>query len=173
MLIQLGKHDSSGDVVALLADCHGRIRRFLVLARELAHAPPAVPPSEIAAAAGQIGRYFAEAFPLHIEDEEVDIAPRIAHDAAVRIHVDHTTHTPAVAELVAICRDLERAPGRLVTRAAELGSLVTRLATELEAHLEFEERVMFPALRRLDDQQQAAIRRAMRARRDVRLRNAS
>ena len=39
------------------------------------------------------------------------------------------------------------------------------LATELEAHLELEERAIFPALRRLPEQVREAIRGAIRARR--------
>src|SRR5512138_411206 len=73
MLLQLGRRVASEDVVDLLDECHGRIRRFLAMARALANAPRDAALSEIVATASQVRRYFAEGFALHVEDEEIDI----------------------------------------------------------------------------------------------------
>src|SRR5439155_12021576 len=110
MLVQVGRRNSSDEVVDLLTECHGRIRRFLVMTRALLDAPPGTPQAEIAATAGQIGRYFTTGFRLHVEDEEVEIAPRIAREAAAQLRVDHGAHVHDVAELVAGCSRLVRHP---------------------------------------------------------------
>jgi iron-sulfur cluster repair protein YtfE (RIC family) len=52
-----------------------------------------------------------------------------------------------------------------VVASIELARVAALLATELEAHLELEERAIFPALRRLPEQVREAIRGAIRARR--------
>jgi hemerythrin-like domain-containing protein len=169
MLVQLGKRTSSEDVVDLLHECHGRIRRFLVLARRLAVSSDA-PSAEIAATAGQIRRYFAESFPLHTADEEIDIVPRIrgngrAFDGLARIHADHHWHASAIAELIVLCSVLERDPGQAAEISQQLHAVAAQLAADLESHMEFEERTMFPALRQLPGHEQAAILAAMRRRR--------
>jgi hypothetical protein len=60
-----GKRAVTEDVVDSLIECHGRIRRFLVMAPQLAAAAHASP-SEIESTAAQIRRYFVEGFPLHM-----------------------------------------------------------------------------------------------------------
>ena len=166
MLVQLGRRKSSEDVVDLLAECHGRIRRFLIMARTLIDAPATTARSEIVAVAGQIERYFAEGFRLHVQDEEVDIAPRIARKAACRLLVEHDAHVHDIAELITACACLVRHPEQLATIAIAMRPTIARLAVQLEAHLEFEERVVFPAIRALPEEERDAIRRAMRARRE-------
>jgi hemerythrin-like domain-containing protein len=166
MLVQVGRRNSSEEVVDLLAECHGRIRRFLVMARALLDAPPGTPQAEIAATAGQIARYFTSGFRLHVEDEEVEIAPRIARDAARQLRLEHDAHVHDLAELIACCARLVRHPEQLATIASAMQPTIARLAVTLEAHLEFEERVVFPAIRALAPEQRDAIRRAMRARRE-------
>jgi len=173
MLVQLGPRQPSEDVVDLLRDCHARIRRFLVQARQLAEAaePPGVDPAEVRVVAGQIRRYFIEAFPLHLADEDEQIAPRLAGaspdvDRALALMAGgHASHCSLVARLVAICASLEEDPRRLAVASIELARVAALLATELEAHLELEERAIFPALRRLPEQVREAIHGAIRARR--------
>lgn len=162
MLVSLGRREHADDVVDLLRECHGRIRRFLVIARELATAR--APAAEIAGVAAQVRRYFEESFPLHIEDEEQDIAPRLASAATAKMCAEHALHARAVAELVTACRDVERDPAQLAS--VPLVAIVDRVARELEAHLEQEERDIFPALRRLPVREREAMREAMRARRE-------
>lgn len=165
MLVQLGKRNASLDVVDLLLECHGRIRRFLVMAWQLAkaHEPPR---EEIEEAASQIRRYFAESFPLHMADEELDIAPRIADASIVeRMCDDHRAHASQVADLVALCDLLRKAPERHAALRTRLGEVARQLGSDLESHMELEETELFPAIRRLDADEQAAIVSAIQRRR--------
>jgi len=178
MIVQLGQRQPSEDVVDLLRDCHERIRRFLVQARRLAEAASAEP-AEIRAAAGQIRRYFTEAFPMHVDDEDEQIAPRLqgassdVDRALAMMASGHASHGALIARLVAICASVEQDPRRLAVASIELARVAALLATELEAHLELEERAIFPALRRLPQHVRDAIRGAIRARRARALRPAS
>src|SRR5512135_3141885 len=65
------------DPFAWLADCHERIRRFSSLAVSLSRAPAETPAAELADAAASIVRYFTVALPLHEQDEEASLAPRL------------------------------------------------------------------------------------------------
>jgi len=170
MLVQLGQRESSEDIVDLLSACHARIRRFLVQARRLAEAADETP-AEIRAAASQIRRYFTEAFPLHLIDEDEQITPRLAGtspdvDRALALMASgHASHDSLVTRLVAICTSLEEDPRRIAVASVELSRVAALLATELEAHLELEERAIFPAIRRLPEHVREAIRGEIRARR--------
>jgi iron-sulfur cluster repair protein YtfE (RIC family) len=170
MLVQVGKRSTSSDVVDLLLECHDRIRKFLTMARSLAAATGAEP-EEIRSVAAQVRRYFGESLPLHVADEHEQILPRLAGtDAEVdralaAMEAEHAEHEPLVARLIASCSDLMQDPGRLDSRAAELADVVERLSAELVRHLELEERVVLPAVRRLPASDRDAILAAMRQRR--------
>ncbi|HSN25240.1 MAG TPA: hemerythrin domain-containing protein [Kofleriaceae bacterium] len=150
MLVKLGSRAASEDVVDLLLACHERIRSFIAMARRIAAAG-----GDAREAAGQVRRYFAEAFPLHVADEEELLA------LPQRIHDDHVTHAPAIEKLVALCAAIEQ--GGSVP--AELAPLAERLERELAEHLAIEERDVFPAIRQLPESERARIRDAIRARR--------
>ena len=151
MLVKLGSRTANEDVVDLLLACHDRIRSFIGMARRIAAAPG----PDVRDAAGQVRRYFAEAFPLHVADEE-ELFP-----IPQRIHDDHVTHAPAIEKLVALCAAVEQ--GAPVP--PELGPLAEHLERELAEHLAIEERDVFPALRQLPEAERARIRDAIRARR--------
>jgi iron-sulfur cluster repair protein YtfE (RIC family) len=157
MLVKIGARTQEQTVVDLLTECHGRIRRFLSLAQRLAEAAP----GEVADLAGQVRRYFSEAFPLHVADEEELLAPALAgasaevDQALAEMHREHGAHEAAVARLVAA-----REVPELVVAACALAALV-------EPHLAREESVIFPALAALPAAQSDAIRRRMRDRRDA------
>jgi hemerythrin-like domain-containing protein len=181
MLLQIGprRAPEDPDLVDLLRDCHGRIRRFLIVARQLADADAAnTDPGELRATAGQIRRYFTEAFPIHTTDED-ELAPHLAgaspdvDRALATMTSDHVAHGALVSRLVAICARIERDARQHGAMAAELARVATILATELEAHLELEEHVIFPALRRLPAPLRDALRTEMRARRTLSLRAAT
>src|SRR5687768_5521196 len=78
MLIQLSTRPrtSAQDLVELLGECHERIRGFVALARRAATLRH-VPADQIARACADVERYFSEALPLHVADEEESIAPRL------------------------------------------------------------------------------------------------
>jgi iron-sulfur cluster repair protein YtfE (RIC family) len=169
VLTQLGGTTAPEDAVALLLECHTRIRAFLALARRIAEVDGA---EGVAEAAGRVRRYFTEALPLHAQDEEESIQPRLrGRDPSVDAELDamtaeHRQHERPLATLVAACEEIARVPVRL----AELQPIVARAAGELaghfEEHLAREETVIFPAMRRLlDPAADAAVVREIRARR--------
>src|SRR5574341_1715069 len=83
MLVGLGTPGARSDAVDLLLECHQRIRSFLGLALRLGEAW-AAEPAEVADAAARVHRYFALALPLHAQDEDQSIAPRLrGRDRAV------------------------------------------------------------------------------------------
>ncbi len=169
MLVRLGQRAEGEDVVDLLVACHGRIRWFSRLARELAQADAAG--DDVRETARQIHRYFAIAFPLHVADEEELVAPRLRaneREAIATMCSEHAAHERHVARLVELCAEIEREPGVLAGRRTELAGLADRLIGELEAHLVLEEQKIFPALRRLPIDERNAIRDAMRLRREAR-----
>jgi len=171
MLFTLGERTKSGDVMALLLDCHHRVREHLALARRLANAPVTSAPESVRAAAARIRSYFGIAFPRHREDEEVDIFPRLLGldeelDAAIaRLTSDHEAHEQCVSTLVAICEELERDPSLLRARALDLAEAARCIDSELTSHILLEERTVFPAIGRLPALDREQIHERMRARR--------
>lgn len=160
------------EAVAVLLECHGRIRSFIELAARLATSEE-VGVEEVARAAAAMRRYFAEALPLHARDEEESLLPRLAGrdrqvDAAlVTMHGDHAGHALAVSHVVAVCTELEASPGRRAELAPALAAAVATLREHFTHHLALEEEVIFPALRTfLGDAARAEIARELRARRD-------
>jgi len=136
MVFTIGRRDEEGDVVDLLLACHARIRRFIDLAQRA---------GDDAEVRATVIRYFTEALPLHVADEEELIAPRVATG---EMHAEHVSHEPLLARLCA--GDFTVAP---------------ELAVLFDQHLAAEERDVFPAVRGLPQPEQDAIRAAMRARR--------
>jgi iron-sulfur cluster repair protein YtfE (RIC family) len=151
MIVKLGARTTGNDVVDLLAACHERIRKFSAMACAIAKGQGA----DSREAAGAVRRYFAEAFPLHVADEEELL------ELPQRIHDEHISHAPRIERLVALCAQIE-AGGPV---PAELGPLAEKLRIELDEHLAIEERDVFPAIRALPDDVRARMRDAIRARR--------
>ena len=152
MLLTIGSKPAGGDVVDLLLECHGRIRSFAALAVRLASAGPA-PAAQVAESAQAIHRYFREALPLHVEDEEQSLAPRLrglATDvdrALAGMTAQHREHTAYLEELLHLCSELGAQPGRHPVLARPLTTVAARLTADFERHLAQEEAVIFPALR--------------------------
>lgn len=157
--------------MTLLLECHERIRKFLTMARDLAAASTA-DDAEIRSVAAQVRRYFVESLPLHIADENEDIAPRLAGtspevDRALAVMAaEHTDHEPIVDRLVALCDALVAEPSQASEIRGELGEVANRLTRELSIHLEREESVLFPTLRLRPRAERDAVVAAMRHRRD-------
>lgn len=168
-----GAARSSSAAATLLLECHDRIRAFLATARRIAEAEGA-PPAQVAEAAAAVQRYFTVALPLHAEDEERSILPRLrgrddATDAALeRMVEEHRAHEATVRALVAICAELTAAPRRRAMLTPALRSTLAWLDRHFAEHLGGEEAVVVPAMERLlsaaEDQ---AIFAEMRARRQV------
>jgi iron-sulfur cluster repair protein YtfE (RIC family) len=171
-MIRIGERRAeAGDVVDALVECHGRIRDVTAIAARLGAAEGASE-VEVREAAARVRRYFSESLPRHVADEEDSLEPRLRGrdpglDAALdRMHREHRAHDPLVVRLVAACAEVEADPARLAALQPEIAAVTAELAAELAGHLASEEEQVFPALRRiLSEEERAAIRAEMRARR--------
>jgi len=171
MLTGLGKPPTPSDTVDLLLECHVRIRHFVAMAQRLGGAFLATP-EEIADTATRVHRYFGEALPLHVRDEEDSLAPRLRGrdpvlDAAIAVmEREHGEHQASLAALVRAVAAVALDPARHRALAVEVRWAADDLARQLEYHLAQEEAVVLPAVRRLlDAQADAAIVAEMRERR--------
>lgn len=171
MLTRLGARPTPEDAVGLLLECHARIRAFVHLARRIA----AVRPDEragVAEAAARVSRYFSQALPLHALDEEQSVLPRLRGRAAeldaaldAMAH-EHREHERPLAVVIAACDALARDPTGLDAVAPALSRAAAELDAHFAQHLDREESVVFPAVRRLlSPEDDTAIVRELRARR--------
>ncbi len=173
MLIRLGKQArAAADLASLLRDCHVRIRRFTDLAEDAGRRLD-LPLPELRDACANAARYFREALPRHVADEDETLAPRLAGtspevDAALAtMHAEHGDHAPLLAAL------LERLAARAadpadeaVATALEVAAGELRLA--LAPHLHAEETILFPVIDAWSAATQvAALDACMARRRDV------
>jgi iron-sulfur cluster repair protein YtfE (RIC family) len=169
MYVRIGRQTPTNDLVAMLVECHGRIRDFLNLAALIAAVSAS--DDEVRSSARRVARYFREAFPLHLADEE-EIATLLAPPAEEalerglrRMLEEHRAHEALVARLVQHCDALTAAPERLVELRDELKATLESLRPLLEEHLAEEERTVFPALRTLPAGELARLAESMRLRR--------
>lgn len=166
MLVTLGRTPPAETPADLLLACHARIRSFTSLARACAAAADADVPD----AAARVARYFTEALPLHVRDEEDSVLPRLrgtdaALDAALdAMAAEHAAHASTLAALRAACATLVARPADVSARE-ELARVATALEADFAAHLAAEEALVVPALRALDGASQAAVLAEMRGRR--------
>lgn len=137
-------------LLGLLMACHTRIRRFARLAFTLG-ARPSLPRAEVTEAAEQCLRYFAEALPLHVRDEEDSLWPRLAGrspalDASMaQMRAQHFGHTVRLEVLMDALKAVQNRPNNpLLHRQLELAA--SALETDLEEHLRLEESELFPLL---------------------------
>lgn len=153
MLVGVGTPRRPDTLEGRLLDCHDRIRRFSALACRLSEEVD-VPEQEVSEAAHQIRRYFSEALPLHVLDEEESLLPRLRGraaelDAALeRMHDEHEEHGPDIERLISLCTTLEQTPQRLPELREALAQTAVALERALQAHLEEEERVVFAGIER-------------------------
>jgi len=172
MLIDLTSRGrtASPDLLALLGECHTRIRHFSALAREVARLRD-TPAAEVTRACAEVARYFREALPLHVADEEDSIEPRLRGrflelDRSLDVmRADHGKHAGDIAQLLRALAEVGSAPLALDLRP-RLASIAEPFGVDIEAHLAREERVIFPAIAQLlDPGQQASIIQELRGRR--------
>ncbi len=177
MLVQLqtkpGDRDSDSDPVALLIACHGRIRQNLRLAQRLVDAvSPSV--TDVTDAASALVRYFGQALPLHIVDEDETLCmalharwlPESCVQALAVMREEHRVIEPSIDEALTAWRQLTVEPLRLESMRENLQLLTLRLTALLEAHLDAEERLIFPVLSQvLSAEERKSLAEEMRARR--------
>ena len=152
-------------------DCHLRLRQVTTLALQLA-ARPTASPDEVREVADKVRRYFTLVLPLHEEDEEASLFPRLllrAPELAATVstlRADHSAHDLRVGALVAVGLALKTSPERFPQVREVLGTAAEALSEAWSVHLAIEERDLFPAVRTaLSEVERAAIREEMRARR--------
>lgn len=170
MFVTIGRRAQTEDLVDLLSECHQRIRMFSRLAVDLGEREGA-PPEDVADDCDRCARYFGEALPLHVEDEERSVLPRLAgqraevDEALAVMERQHLEHGPQLAALIEALHGLRSEPEEPRLRA-ELQAVAGPLARALEEHLRGEEQIVFPAIRALisPEEQRLAVRE-LRARR--------
>jgi hemerythrin-like domain-containing protein len=155
--------------------CHERVQRFAALLGRLAeHLDKQGADEDAQVTATSIRRYFNEAAPRHHEDEEVDMFPRLrerldgTRDAMVlevldQVEADHL-------EMAGLWRRLDQALTEIARgrRAPLEAALIDRFAAMYQHHIDAEERVLLPALKRaLSKGEWQAIGRAMAERRGL------
>lgn len=164
------------DPIGLLGDCHRRIERFLgVILAVAAEAGRAELDAEQRRALDTALRYFQQAAPRHVADEEESLFPRLrqsgsgaAIDTLRRLERDHQAIEPWHAELDRLGREW-LADGRLdVVAARRFEDLARRLQKVYLPHIALEDGELFPQARQaLDVEQLKAIGAEMAARRGV------
>lgn len=173
-MVTLTEPVATGDAIDLLYACHERIRRFSAMAQRLATAVDASP-AEIADAATRVHRYFGTALPLHAEDEDASLRPRVQHvsdrrlrDAVEEMFTEHVSIHGVLADLVPRWAELMQHPERLAFTSSVLAERTNTFDAGMRAHLELEESEIFPELRKvLSPEALTEIAREMRQRRNV------
>lgn len=136
--------------------CHERVQRFAALLSRLAeHLRNQGADEDAQVTAASIRRYFNEAAPRHHEDEEVDLFPRLRDrldaqgDRTVlevldQVEADHL-------EMAGLWKVLDAALAK-VSRGERIAleqQLIDRFATMYRHHIDAEEQVLLPALKKL------------------------
>jgi iron-sulfur cluster repair protein YtfE (RIC family) len=163
-----GARAEADGALALIAACHGRMRRQLdTLLRLARHLPAHGHDEDAQAAARTLLRYFDTAGALHHQDEESSLLPRVrerAPEAATldaRLRKEHRALALRWRELRPLLSGIAAAQ-----RAALPPKLALDFGERYRAHMAIEEEALFPlAARVLDADATAAIGREMAARR--------
>lgn len=137
-----------------LRACHDRVERTLdLLQRLVAHVDGHGADTSAAQAAAQVQRYFDRAAPLHHEDEELHVFPRVRAmcdarlDALVqRLQADHAAMADDWAQLRPVLLRLQAAVGDAGWRwSSDDRECLTRFVRRYESHIATEEGEVFVA----------------------------
>ncbi len=148
------------DPAALLLECHARIRRFTAGLVAIAAQLPRTD-ERLVQTALDCRRYFEEALPLHAEDEDRSVRPRLPSSVALEKMSEE--HGVIHSLLPGLLSDLEEISDGRAPRG--YGARARALRDVLLAHIEAEERDIFPAIAGLPSPVRSEIVREMRARR--------
>lgn len=157
-------------IVALLAACHARIRSFSALAVRLADVQGGDTSRSVLEACVAVTRYFQEALPLHVRDEEDTVLPRLWGQSLdldrtlLGMRAQHAEHETIVTDLLVALEAVAAQPADSGPRDRLRGP-AQRVAVALEEHLVVEERTLFPVLAVLPKDIQAQMVTELRARR--------
>lgn len=164
------RREGSGPI-DLLLECHERIQRFSALATRLVTAQ--APREQISDAAEKVLHYFRVAMPLHVEDEDQSVLPRLmlanppqqVVDALGAMTREHFEIEALLAELSEPWSAIRAEPERRDSLRA-LPAASARLEELFRNHLASEEAIIFPAVRTLlSPQAQAEVVSEIRGRR--------
>jgi iron-sulfur cluster repair protein YtfE (RIC family) len=151
------------DVSGRLRVCHGRIRENLAGAKLLADATEW--DERHFATARAVHDYFARAFPLHVEDEDLRVGPAVIEASGpsiapllAELHDEHV-QTEELRLLLLGDWARWRTERRPVTRGHQ--HVLRRFSRSTEFHLQREERVFFPQVDALSESVRLGIVRAM------------
>ena len=154
------------DALGLLMACHERIHRYLgglgALAALEGSADPRVVPTAVSCL-----RYFRDGLPLHGQDEDHSLAPRLralSPDAQVLEAMDRMSEEHAALDQ-GLPEVLERLADVAEGRAAPLVEPHRWLSELLTRHLAMEEATIFPAMSALPPAELDAIVAEIRGRR--------
>ncbi len=157
----------------MLGACHDRVRRSLsLLQRLIRHIDQNGHDEQSRSAAGDVLHYFDLAAPLHHEDEETHVFPRLLQNADRAMAATVQTLQGDHERMTALWQTLRQA--LLLWRAAGPHQPVDEITRQTAAsfcalyatHLETEEGVVFPAAKALvDDATLVAMGAEMQARR--------
>jgi hemerythrin-like domain-containing protein len=181
MPIQIGaKPDSSfDDPLGLLSDCHRRIEKFLAQLIRITEQARGGPLTEsLTEPMATALRYFARAAPLHTQDEEASLFPRLrdtrspdatgALDALDRLEADHRVADASHAEVDALGNQWLRAGSLSTDEADRLLTVLRSLQALYARHIEVEDTAVFPlAGRLLEERDLATVGREMATRRGL------
>lgn len=180
MLTRIGTRALPSDAacetaVGFLLACHERMRRFTLIAAEVARADfvTAAQEQDVRDSARAVARFFRVAAPLHVLDEEQSLLPRLRAVAPVAVlaalqamHDEHPGIEETAAALASECAAIGAEPAALESRRTRLAALAAALTEHWARHLPPEEQIIFPAVAALlSVAQQAALLAELRARR--------
>jgi len=160
----------SAQVPEALVDCHQRLRAVTTLATALGTRDDAQD-EEVREVATKVHRYFTVALPLHEQDEDRSLFPRLLQHSPglaptiALLRADHQRQALVVAALVALCEQLLGPPGPAGPRAGALAAAAEAVSQSWKDHLAIEERELFPQAHQLSSAARAAIAEEMRERR--------
>ena len=179
MPIQIGnKSRDFSDPTGLLSDCHRRIEMFLGALKAAGDLDGRQLSETERQALDTALRYFREAAPKHNADEEESLFPRLCSvaDAEVqsaleevsRLEHEHRWAAPLHAEVDRIGQQWLLDGYLSEQQVHAFQSLVSELLSMYLAHIEFEDRILFPlATRVLSRAQLGDIGREMARRRNL------
>ena len=166
--------ENPADPIDLLRTCHDRIRRFVRTAIRLLLVCDESD-DQIREAAAALRRYFEIALPLHVDDEELSLLPRLWASAKPRelsaLNDSVSQHRGLDATLARLMPSWSMAahdPRRWREIAADAAEDTLELEALFRSHLELEEKLIFPLARSvLSKRELDALAAEIRARRDT------
>lgn len=140
------------DVVECLLEAHVETRQVVSLACALSSRSATADSRETAQ---HISDFVEWMLPLHCDDEERSIAPRLSgrnatvDGALSRMQRQHRALEAPLTRLRLICRMIARDVSRLHVLRFELATAAEDVQRRLDEHQAFEEAAVFPALKKL------------------------